>query len=88
MDNENLFSSFSPVSQEDWWAKVTRDLKGRDPAELHWEVEEGLQLSPFYQADNQGFVFLPQGQSKTKNQWEIAEYFVPLTLLKSRQQTK
>ncbi|MEM9822497.1 MAG: methylmalonyl-CoA mutase family protein [Bacteroidota bacterium] len=75
MDNKNLFSAFSPVDRDEWWTKVAKDLKGRNPAELRWKVESELDMDPFYHFDSQEITAIPQGQIKNSNHWEIAECF-------------
>ncbi|GAB3834931.1 methylmalonyl-CoA mutase family protein [Hymenobacter jeollabukensis] len=42
------FSEFEPLSTAAWQARIARDLKGADPADLRWETPDGLTLEPFY----------------------------------------
>ncbi|MCC3157266.1 methylmalonyl-CoA mutase family protein [Hymenobacter sp. 15J16-1T3B] len=42
------FSEFEPLSSAAWQARIARDLKGADPADLRWETPDGLTLEPFY----------------------------------------
>ncbi|WP_192823626.1 methylmalonyl-CoA mutase subunit beta [Rufibacter sp. LB8] len=49
---EPLFSQFSPVTAEQWAAKLQQDLKGADPQDLHWQSYEGINVAPFYTKDD------------------------------------
>ena len=50
---EKLFSEFSPVSTEEWMAKITADLKGAPfEKKLVWKTSEGLSVNPFYRAED------------------------------------
>lgn len=67
-----LFSGFDEVSAKQWKQKIQYDLKGLDYNEtLVWQSAEGVNVKPFYHADNfpQGFQPIP-GQPKS---WEIAQ---------------
>lgn len=51
--NENLFDMFSPVSTEEWKAKITSDLKGADyDRKLVWRTNEGFNVQPFYRRED------------------------------------
>lgn len=50
---ENLFDMFSPVSTEEWKAKITADLKGADfDRKLVWRTNEGFNVQPFYRKED------------------------------------
>lgn len=50
---EKLFSEFSPVSTEEWMAKITTDLKGAPfEKKLVWKTSEGFNVNPFYRAED------------------------------------
>ena len=50
---EKLFSEFSPVSTEEWMAKITADLKGAPfDKKLVWKTNEGFNVNPFYRAED------------------------------------
>ena len=50
---EKLFSEFSPVSTEEWMAKITADLKGVPfEKKLVWKTGEGFNVNPFYRAED------------------------------------
>jgi methylmalonyl-CoA mutase len=42
------FAEFEPLTTAAWQARIARDLKGADPADLRWETPDGLTLEPFY----------------------------------------
>jgi len=50
---EKLFSEFSPVSTEEWMAKITADLKGAPfEKKLVWKTGEGFNVNPFYRDED------------------------------------
>ncbi|MDL2265831.1 methylmalonyl-CoA mutase small subunit [Parabacteroides sp. OttesenSCG-928-G07] len=50
---EKLFSEFSPVTTEEWMAKITADLKGAPfEKKLVWKTGEGFNVNPFYRAED------------------------------------
>lgn len=50
---EKLFDMFSPVSTEEWKAKITADLKGADfDRKLVWRTKEGFNVQPFYRRED------------------------------------
>jgi len=52
-NKEKFFSEFSPVSTEEWIAKITTDLKGAPfDKKLIWKTEEGFDVKPFYREED------------------------------------
>ena len=52
-NNETLFDAFSPVSTEEWKAKIVADLKGADfDKKLVWRTNEGFNVEPFYRNED------------------------------------
>ena len=50
---EKLFDMFSPVTTEEWKAKITTDLKGADfDRKLVWRTNEGFNVQPFYRLED------------------------------------
>ena len=50
---EKLFDMFSPVTTEEWMAKITADLKGADfNRKLVWRTNEGFNVQPFYRRED------------------------------------
>jgi methylmalonyl-CoA mutase len=50
---EKLFTMFPPVSKEEWVAKVTADLKGKDfDKKLVWRTNEGFNVQPMYRRED------------------------------------
>ena len=50
---ENLFEAFSPVTTEEWMAKITADLKGAPfDKKLIWKTGEGFDVKPFYRKED------------------------------------
>ncbi|MBF9238258.1 hypothetical protein I2I05_12710 [Hymenobacter sp. BT683] len=42
------FAEFPAVTTAEWQARLTRDLKGQDPATLRWPLSDGFSVEPFY----------------------------------------
>ena len=52
-NKEKLFDMFSPVTTEEWKAKITTDLKGADfDRKLVWRTNEGFNVQPFYRLED------------------------------------
>jgi methylmalonyl-CoA mutase len=52
MATDTFLSDFPPVTTEAWEAAIRDDLKGADYAKLLWRAEDGLELKPYYRADD------------------------------------
>ncbi|HEY3707439.1 MAG TPA: methylmalonyl-CoA mutase [Terracidiphilus sp.] len=52
MPDDKLLSEFPPIATPAWEAAIREDLKGGDPEKLVWHAEEGLDLKPFYRAED------------------------------------
>src|SRR5271165_3602275 len=52
MASVEFLKEFPPVSREAWEAAIGEDLKGAGPAKLTWHAEDGLDLKPFYRAED------------------------------------
>ncbi len=67
-DNLDLYGGFNSVNKNTWIEKVNADLKGAGVDSLFWEVEEGLNLAPFYtKEDLQGLDYLKRYQNNFIN---------------------
>lgn len=42
------FAEFPALTTAEWQARLTRDLKGADPATLRWPLPDGFAVEPFY----------------------------------------
>jgi len=52
-DNQRLFDAFPPITNEEWRAKIEKDLKGADfDKKLVWRSKEGFNVQPYYRADD------------------------------------
>ena len=47
-----LFEEFPPVSTQQWEEKILEDLKGSDYKKLIWKTVEGLNIRPYYRAED------------------------------------
>src|SRR5690606_14248832 len=56
MKNNNaaspLFSQFDPVTKEQWKEKIIKDLKDGNYEKLIWKTDDGLNIEPFYTAED------------------------------------
>lgn len=66
-----LFSEFDEVSSQQWKQKIQADLKGVDYQTLIWHSPEGIDVKPFYHADEFPDGFLPVPDFPT--QWSISQ---------------
>lgn len=55
-----MFQDFESPSKSEWKAKAENDLKGKPLQKLHWKTFEGLELAPYYNAED-----LAENSSKT-----------------------
>jgi methylmalonyl-CoA mutase len=69
---KTLFSEFDQVSAKQWKQKIQVDLKGADYNDaLVWQSAEGINVKPFYHADD--FDKKPSPISGHPTQWSIAQ---------------
>ncbi|MCA8831361.1 methylmalonyl-CoA mutase family protein [Hymenobacter pini] len=73
------FSEFAPVSTAQWQERITRDLKGKDPAALIWTTPDGFAVQPFYHREAlQALGGVPQPQVHAATPWRnVPTYVVP-----------
>ena len=62
-----LFSSFSPVSDEEWKQQIIKELKGKSPEGLSWEFEAGMSIAPYYRASDRDTSKLQQSAFRRGN---------------------
>ena len=48
----SLFSEFEPITSEQWFAQIEKDLKGKPLSSLNWKWAEGMETSPFATKSN------------------------------------
>ncbi len=72
--SDNLFEAFPPISKAEWLAKVEKDLRGKPLADLRWQLEEEIELEPFYHPDDIQEQRPPLHRGRSQNHWEIGEY--------------
>lgn len=68
---KSLFSEFNDVSAKQWKQKIQFDLQGADYSKLIWKSNEGIDVKPFYHADD--FEFLPEISNTKASQWKICQ---------------
>jgi methylmalonyl-CoA mutase len=70
-----LAKEFPPVETAAWEAAITADLKGADyQKRLVWKTEEGLNIKPYYRAEDVTSVFPAR---RTTAGWEILDGAAP-----------
>jgi len=82
-------SDYKPkqASVEEWTALATKQMKGKDPSELTWNTPEGIDIKPFYSAEDmegldfantmpgiEPFVRGPQSTMYAGRPWTIRQY--------------
>lgn len=72
-NKKNLFPEFSPVTKEEWIAKVEKDLKGRAFDELNWTLSVDITLAPFYHSQDFQSAEISSLFSGQSNDWAIGE---------------
>jgi methylmalonyl-CoA mutase len=80
MSQSQLFSEFSPSTKAEWLNKIERDLKGRSPEDLNWQLPNvlngqnaPLSISPFAHAEDLATLPEPIIGNRTTNEWAIGE---------------
>lgn len=48
----DFFAEFTPVSKEEWLARIAKDLKGRPLDDLYWHLNAEITVDPFGHADD------------------------------------
>lgn len=83
-NHQNLFEQFSSTNYEQWLEKVEKDLRGRALDDLQWEIEDGIQLAPFYDPERSSDTTLPS--ERANNNWEIGSIVVNTTLAEANKE--
>ncbi|MEM9917333.1 MAG: methylmalonyl-CoA mutase family protein [Bacteroidota bacterium] len=72
----NLFSDFDPASKNDWLERVAKELKGRPMEELHWAIDQGIEMPPFVHREDASTAGQSAiGARRRNNDWHIGEQF-------------
>lgn len=73
------FSEFDAVSTAQWQERITRDLKGKDPAALVWATPDGFPVQPFYHQEALAALGgAPLPQARPAARWRnVPTYSVP-----------
>ena len=74
MNQDTLFSEFNATTKADWLNKVIKDLKGKPLEDLNWQLEDSIELPPFYHPDDKKAVDSQAPIANTSPDWEIGEY--------------
>ena len=65
---QNFFEDFSPISEEAWVEKATKDLRGKSLADITSHTRDNINILPFYTAVDAKEQPLPH-----KNEWIIMQ---------------
>lgn len=65
---EKLFAEFNGTTNQAWKEQIVKDLKGIDFNTLIWKNPNGIEVQPFYTAENQSEVLPPV---ISNSDWEI-----------------
>lgn len=71
---KNLLEDFPATGKAEWLAKVEKDLKGKPLEDLHWHLNDGVDIAPFYHPEDQKGATAPLLAGRRGNDWEIGEY--------------
>ncbi len=71
---KNLLDDFPATDKAEWLAKVEKDLKGKPLDDLHWHLNDGVDIAPFYHPEDQEESTAPLLAGRRGNDWEIGEY--------------
>ncbi len=80
----SLFSEFSSSTAAEWKAKIIKDLKEADFNSLIWQTDEGIEVQPFYTAENS-----PSAETAAwsiNGNWQNREYIKAIDPAKVQQQ--
>ena len=70
--SDSLFKDFSEVSSKQWKQLIQYDLKGADYNDtLIWKTNEGINVRPFYHADE--FESTPDLTNNKNTKWTICQ---------------
>lgn len=70
---ENLFEEFPPLSKAEWIAKAEKDLRGKPLADLNWQLEEDIEMPPFFHPQDMEHFHAPIWEGSPRNDWELGE---------------
>ncbi|MGM5469976.1 methylmalonyl-CoA mutase subunit beta [Flavobacteriaceae bacterium LMO-SS05] len=85
--NNPLFSEFQERSSKQWKQHIQFDLKGADYNEtLIWKTNEGLDVKPFYHADE--FKDFPEIPNQKATEWTICQSIFVADVQKSNHNAK
>lgn len=71
---DQLFDAFPPTDKAAWLTKVEKDLKGKPLEDLNWQLNEEIEVAPFYQPEDMKERYAPLLDGRRDNSWQIGEY--------------
>jgi methylmalonyl-CoA mutase len=70
---QQLFKAFKKVSEQEWIAKIEKDLKGKPLSILNYSPEKEIQTKAYFHSDS-AKNWQPLAQ-KPDNSWYVQEHF-------------
>lgn len=71
--SKQLLDEFDALSSQEWKAKIEKFLKGKPYDSLVYQLEEGVDIQPFYRREETENISLPL---LSNNDWKITESFL------------
>ena len=71
MEQKVDFTEFPAITKQAWIDKAIKDLKGKPFMDLMWQLEEGIQIAPFYHLEDIEDKPAPISFNKEDNNWSI-----------------
>jgi methylmalonyl-CoA mutase len=71
---ENLFEEFPPISKAEWLAQAEEDLRGKPLSDLNWQLEEDIEMPPFFHPEDMDSLYPPLREGRPQNRWEVGEF--------------
>ena len=75
-----MSESFLPIDKEQWLEKIKKDLKGSDPEDFHWSINERINIDPFTHSEDFEHKPMVSGKVAETNSWKSAITFPAVAL--------
>ena len=82
---QDILNAYPPSSKAEWEEKASKDLKGKSPSELTWEISEEIRQSAFYTAEDETTIDVSPLKQHQPD-WQIGELYMIEDVKKSNKQ--